>query len=149
MGARYFRDLPSPARLNPGDSLYSATRAFRLYFQDDGNLVLYAIDDTNLPQDIKQAQYERPIFATGTDGMGATHCELLEDGDLVVYDDNGVALWASDTAGDSGAFLRCQDDGDLVIFQDSVVRWSSNTRAGERDGPTSGGLKVQADPNMP
>ena len=151
MGAHYFRDIVSPARLNIGDSLYSATRAFRLYFQDDGNLVLYAIDDMNLPEDIKQAQYERPVFATGTDGTGATACELLEDGNLVVVDANGVPLWASDsgTANTVGAFLRCQDDGDLVIFQNNVVRWSSNTRAGEREGPTSGGLKNQTDPNIP
>jgi pseudomonalisin len=93
----YFRDLvatplPNPdpyhrasKQLNPGDILYSATRAFRLVFQTDGNLVLYAIDDSTLPVDITKGKYTKALWATGTNGMGVGKCAMQTDGNLVLY----------------------------------------------------------------
>jgi hypothetical protein len=93
----YFRDfvstpLPNPdpyhrafQQLNHGDILYSATRAFRLVFQTDGNLVLYGIDDSTLPVDITKGQYAKALWATGTNGMGAVRCSMQADGNLVLY----------------------------------------------------------------
>jgi hypothetical protein len=139
----YFRDFvaaPLPAsdpyhrashQLKPGDILYSATRAFRLVFQTDGNLVLYGIDDSTLPVDIAKGQYTKALWATGTNGMGAVRCEMQTDGNLVLYEANGAAVWASGTNGNPGAFLRCQDDGNLVIYlgPDAKALWSSGTYA--------------------
>jgi hypothetical protein len=184
----YFRDLvPTPlpvpdplgrasVQLSPGDILYSATRAFRLVFQTDGNLVLYVIDDSTLPVDIAAGEYPRAIWATGTNGMGASACVMQPDGNLVLYTEAvgtagpgpgssnnvilgsactflvglsvtvdvtedmvcesvaaapGTPVWASDTNGHAGAFLRCQDDGNLVIIgPDGVPVASSNVYAG-------------------
>src|SRR5262249_1297993 len=116
------------------DFLFSATRAFRLGLQYDGNLVLYGIDDSDLPVDITLGQYRRPIWATNTVGSNA-HVWLMQgDGNFVVYDTYGdiigEAIWYSGTDGNPGAFLRVQDDGNLVVYSaDGGVLWSSNTFA--------------------
>ena len=152
----YFRDfvassanLPNPDplqraqnQLNPGDILFSATRAFQLTFQTDGNLVLYGLDDTSLsgalvpppPQVIPNAVYTKLIWTSGTNATdGPVRCNMQTDGNLVLYDKWGDALWSSGTNGYAGAFLRCQDDGSLVILaRNGAVIKNSNTHAGSR-----------------
>jgi len=152
----YFRDFvassanlpnPDPLRraqnqLNQGDILFSATRAFQLIFQTDGNLVLYGLDDTSLsgalvpspPQLIPDARYTKVIWASATNApVGPVRCNMQTDGNLVLYDNDGGAVWASGTNGNPGAFLRCQDDGSLVILgSNGVVIANSNTHAGSR-----------------
>jgi hypothetical protein len=137
----YFRDFaanvpqPDPRRrasnqLNTGDVLFSATRAFQLRMQADGNLVLYVIDDSTLPQDITQGQYKKSIWASETPGSGAVRCNMQADGNLVLYTQNGAPVWASNTSGHPGAFLRCQDDGNLVIYgPDGTALAASNVYA--------------------
>jgi hypothetical protein len=112
----YFRDLVAPQQLNAGDILFSATRAFQLVMQPDGNLVEYNIYDATLPQDITQGQYINAVWASNTKGLWAVRCAMQTDGNLVLYAANGYAIWASNTSGNPGAFLRCQDDGNLVIY---------------------------------
>jgi hypothetical protein len=53
---------------------------------------------------------------------------MQTDGNLVVYDLRGNALWASNTNGHPGAYLIVQNDGNLVIY-DSANHplWASNT----------------------
>lgn len=128
----FFRDLIPPNQMNPGDFLYSATRAFRLAMQEDGNLVLYAIDDANLPKDITKASYSRAIWSSRTMGSLAGQCRMQNDGNLVLYISNdGPAVWATGTNGHPGAFLRCQDDGNLVIFDaNGAVLLNSNSNVG-------------------
>jgi hypothetical protein len=136
----YLRDLPGtpPTTLGRGDILFSATRAFMLIFQTDGNLVLYAIDDASLPAQldpatiataISQARYSRVIWASNTNGSGATGCVMQDDGNLVLYTALDIPVWASQTNGHPGAFLRCQDDGNLVILEGNTPIWASNTNA--------------------
>ena len=151
----YFEDfvassanLPNPDplqraqnQLNPGDILFSATSAFQLILQTDGNLVLYGIDDTSLPGDLTltNATYTNAIWASGTSGKGAVRCNMQTDGNLVLYDNSSHALWNSQTERNPGAFLRCQSDGNLVILgSNGAVLWKSNTFAGPRGGPTLG-----------
>jgi hypothetical protein len=137
---------PDPLRraqnqLNLGDILFSATSAFQLILQTDGNLVLYGIDDTSLPDDLTltNATYTNVIWASGTNGKGAVRCNMQTDGNLVLYDNSSHALWNSQTERNPGAFLRCQSDGDLVILgSNGAVLWKSNTFAGPRSGPTLG-----------
>jgi len=53
---------------------------------------------------------------------------LQEDGNLVLYGQNGQALWASGTDGQDVARATMQDDGNLVLYSsggDAV--WASNT----------------------
>ena len=42
---------------------------------------------------------------------------MQSDGNLVVYSTQGEAMWASDTAGNPGAFVNFQDDGNFVIYK--------------------------------
>jgi hypothetical protein len=130
--------LPSPDplrrgknQLNRDDILFSRLKNFQLRMQADGNLVLYAIDDNAFP-DFK---YVDPRWESGTNGSGAVRCNMENDGNLVLYDADGIPHWSSGTEGNPGAFLRCQDDGNLVIFaSNGEVVWSSGTFAAARDG---------------
>ncbi len=57
-------------------------------FQPDGNLVVYNTDALG---------FTRAVWASHTNGKGATSLELQEDGNLVIYNASGQALWASHT----------------------------------------------------
>jgi len=56
---------------------------------------------------------------------------MQPDGNLVVYSDKGEAMWASDTAGNPGAFVNFQDDGNFVIYKHAPggkqPLWASGT----------------------
>ena len=43
------------------------------------------------------------------------------DGNFVVYDGEGRALWFTGTAGNPGAFMVLQDDGNLVLYNAAGV----------------------------
>jgi hypothetical protein len=142
--AQLSMDLKPLWRLNRGDSLYSALGGFRLTLQEDGNLVLYAIDDQQIPPDAAPLLlhedgplniYPNPVWATGTDvfrqatAPGA-YCIMKEDGNFVIYDDDDNPCFQSGTTGNPGAFLRCQDDGNLVIYtREKKPIWQSQTYA--------------------
>jgi hypothetical protein len=143
----YFRDMVPPSttlpkpdpygraqgQLNSGDMLLSATRNFQLIMQSDGNLVVYAINDSDLPVDITKGTYQAVMFATGTNGTGSTHVAMQDDGNLVVYDNANRPHWASSTNGNPGAYVRMQDDGNLVVYgSNGKALWASNTFAGAR-----------------
>jgi hypothetical protein len=135
-------DLKAGWRLEAGGSLYSALGAFRLTMQSDGNLVLYQIDDMQIPGDVTpillhtegpQDVYHNAIWETGTNlpshdtGTGA-YCLMNADGNLVVYDEADRPCFQSGTKGHPGAFLRCQDDGNLVVYtRDNKALWHSQT----------------------
>jgi hypothetical protein len=49
------------------------------------------------------------------------------DGNLVQYE-KGVAVWASNTQGNPGAFVQMQTDGNLVVYRaDGAALWSTRT----------------------
>jgi hypothetical protein len=154
----HFRDLPGatdihkPSTLNPGDSLYSATRAFRLIMQQDGNLVLYAIDDAKLPampaflgsaseqawiqlSDVNQNAniYTAALWTSKTSGNPGSTANLQSDGHFTVNQPGGGAIWNSPNPVSilsQQAFLRCQDDGNLVLYTiDGGFLWSTQTNA--------------------
>jgi hypothetical protein len=149
--AQFTMDLRSRWRLNRGDSVYSPLGGFRLMLQDDGNLVLYVIDDEQIPADITPlllhtedlAQlYHNALWSTRTHtfsqkaGPGA-YCVMEEDGNFVIYDDDDNPRFQTRTKGNPGAFLRCQDDGNLVIYtRDKKAIWQSMTYARIVDDPT-------------
>lgn len=140
----YFRDLVPPStklpandpyrraqsRLWAGDQLFSATRNFVLEMQPDGNLVLYKIDDRDLPSDITKGHYREVTWSTGT--SGANQLEMQDDGNLVLYDSNLGVPWASHTDGRPGTYLRCSDLGDLILYNGGNQVWSSNSGARDR-----------------
>ena len=65
------------------------------------------------------------------------------DGNLVLYNKNGKALWASGT-NSVGDRLEVQKDGNLVVYQDKRVKWASNTHS----NPKGCELVVQDDCNL-
>jgi len=160
----HYRDILAPTPtpggdaavvLNSGDSLYSACRSIRLIMQEDGNLVLYVIDDTNIPrnppllgqmdpnvfaqlsdQNNPNNPYKGALWSSKTNGLGQfATARFQSDGNLVLHDkdgnafaSNGEPYFASGTYGNEFAFLRCQDDGNLVIYNKSGVPiWDSKT----------------------
>ncbi|MFC5724197.1 hypothetical protein ACFP1Z_28970 [Streptomyces gamaensis] len=50
-----------------------------------------------------------------------------EDGNFVVYTRSGHAVWASGTAGHPGSRLAVQDDGNVVIYDGSQAIWATGT----------------------
>ena len=88
---------------------------FTLYYQGDGNLVVYRDDGV-------------PIWASGTDGTSPGNVTMQGDGNLVMTDGYGTPIWSSDTWGNPGAYLIMQGDGNLVIYRsDGVAIWASGT----------------------
>ncbi len=68
------------------------------------------------------------------------------DGDLVEYNSQGQALWASDTAGEPRNYVVMQSDGNLVIYSSSgQARWASGTYG---IGGGSAYLSLQSDSNV-
>lgn len=67
------------------------------------------------------------------------------DGNLVLYDAAGKALWASNTAGQGPSFLAMQGDGNIVVYRlsDGQPTWSSSTNG---RGPSH--LVLQNDGNF-
>lgn len=83
-----------------------------LRYQLDGNLVLYAPEG-------------RPIWSSGTAGLGAGYAEMQVDGNLVVYDSARTPRWASNTYA-PGARLVIHDQGYAAIVDPSgnTVWWT-------------------------
>ncbi|XP_058109407.1 mannose-specific lectin-like [Magnolia sinica] len=93
--------------LYPGETLCTNDHleygSYSFTIQEACNLVLY--DNGN------------PIWASNT-GERSRNCHftMRTDGNLVVYDPNGVAIWASNTDRDEGFYvLILQKDRNVVI----------------------------------
>jgi len=105
--------------------LTSINGEYVLILQTDGNMVLYAKvhhEDGSVILD--------PAWATETIGENAWYAVMQEDGNFVLHDWAGVALWQSYTDGKPGSFLQLQDDGNLVINEISHA-WMADS--GEDD----------------
>jgi hypothetical protein len=59
-------------------------RAARAVMQDDGNFVVYDLEQ-NPPA---------PLWATHTDGNGGAYLSVQDDGNLVVYSASNAVLWS-------------------------------------------------------
>jgi hypothetical protein len=149
---RFSKDLRSGMRLNIGDSLFSPLGGFRLVLQDDGNLVLYVIDDMQIPWDAASIVYHElsilsiyhdAIWSSQThvrehDAGPAAYCLMKDDGNFIIYDEDDKPCFQSGTKGNPGAFLRCQDDGNLVIYtRDNKAIWQTKTYARIDDVPVA------------
>lgn len=57
-----------------------------------------------------------------------TNLTMQGDGNLVLQDASGTALWASNTAGNPGAYATMQEDGNFVVYDSSDnALWASST----------------------
>jgi len=53
---------------------------------------------------------------------------MQTDGNLVIYNNHGVAQWSSQTSGgDANSYALMQTDGNFVIYDDGVAKWSTQT----------------------
>ena len=80
----------------------SPSDLFRLYLQSDGYVVIY---DTTTGE---------PIWRTPNSNSGNKFIVQI-DGNLVLYDKNGVTVWSTGTVGFPYSELVLQDDGNLVL----------------------------------
>ncbi len=103
-------------KLEVGQSLTSNNGAYRLVLQEDGNLVLYA--------------GEQSVWATATDGQDVRRAEVQSDGNFVLYTPD-KPVWASQTAGADNVRLVLQDDRNLVLYSGDDAKWSSETHTDE------------------
>ena len=59
-------------------------------------------------------------------GRGAVKAIMQGDGNFVVYNSSGGAIWNSGPKG-GGAYLVMQGDGNLVIYLNGVAKWQTGT----------------------
>lgn len=59
--------------------------------------------------------------------IGGTTLAMQGDGNVVVYNSAGVAVFSTATAGHPGAVLVMQDDGNLVVYAESTALWASKS----------------------
>ena len=85
-----------------------------LTLQDDGNLVLKDGDEV--------------VWATGTNGSGATTATLQDDGNFVLYTASGSVAWESGSSGNPGSRLAVQIDRNVVVYNSGgSSTWASGT----------------------
>lgn len=85
---------------------------YELRLQCDGNLVIKKHEDGfvhNLWVGVPNIRQGRPKDLV-----------MKRDGNLVVYREDGQAMWASGTSGDKNA-LVIQGDGNLVIYENRLT----------------------------
>ena len=120
---------PSSDTLQPnsimqqGGAIVSADGKYELTLQTDGNLVVYGTaPGASAP--------EVPIWSLGTT-TGAVLSNQCQ-GNLVLYDANGKALWATPTATQGPSRLVMQNGGNLVLYRDtgnsSVATWGTGSQ---------------------
>ncbi|HWO20648.1 MAG TPA: hypothetical protein VNO30_17890 [Kofleriaceae bacterium] len=122
-------NIPPGTTMQQGNWAISANNLYVLIMQTDGNLVLYQVVGAPPTPGGSFAGYA--IWATMTNSTsdpGATFA-VQTDGNLVVYDANQNALWASGTANQAPPQeLSIQTDGNLVLYDTAGgVLWSTGT----------------------
>lgn len=114
--------------LYPGSELVSPSGEYTFTFQQDSNLVLYR----NQGDGNREAIWDSGTYQS--DPSPNAQALLQRDGNFVIYDGNGQALWASETFGYGGSqpYIVVQDDGN-VVFYDAEMEgafWNTGTYQG-------------------
>lgn len=114
----------------------SSLRSYAI-LQDDGNVVinryleLFMSDPQRLmvPDDMG-AIYIAPNQVLNRGDLfkvGEFTYVFQEDGNFVIYDGSGVAVWHTHTNGSGANKMVMQEDGNLVIYRDNIAVWNSQT----------------------
>jgi hypothetical protein len=107
--------------LEAGQELKSESGSYRLKMRPDGNLVGYSG-----PVDADAAIF----WSSGTknEGKAPYHLIFQEDGNVVLYDINGRALWKTGTDGKPADHFVMQDDRNIVLYDfERNPKWESQT----------------------
>jgi hypothetical protein len=108
--------------LNPDQSISSANGSYILYYQSDGNLVLYKGAGPPSPGP--------PLWDSNTVGETLGICTMETNGNFAIRA-AGKLIWSSHTAGNPGSRLVVGDDGNVAIFDARGTRlWSTHTAQG-------------------
>lgn len=67
---------------------------------------------------------------------------MQSDGNFVVYDNGGGALWSSNTEGRTDVKLVLQDDRNLVLYSGADSVWSSGTQTDTPVAPAAESVEV-------
>jgi Ig domain of plant-specific actin-binding protein len=125
---------------NPGDHLSLQVDANIVVYSSGGSALWASYTDANATLGDGEA-LEPGWYLQSTDGHYSLHMQT--DGNLVEYV-GGRALWASNTAGNPGAYLVLQSDGNLVVYSPSKeALWNSGTEGNPGDH-----LSLQVDANI-
>ncbi|MCL2087600.1 MAG: InlB B-repeat-containing protein [Oscillospiraceae bacterium] len=140
-----------------GEYLMSEDRRFIAIMQDDGNFVVYSTNavlwstyTNNGDEFVIQGSDGNVVlyggggalWASGTDGKGATHIRMQNDGNLVAYTDGGTAVWATgqkdgknqfyitkaDNIGDDFYALIINDTGGILTNDNGATKWQAEKR---------------------
>jgi hypothetical protein len=128
-----------------------------LTIQTDGNLVLYTPSGVALwatytihtPEHLSYVNTTLPVgtlypFQQLETPSRKYRLILQPDGNLVLYTQQGVPLWASGTDGKQVSFLAMQGDGHLVLYDKNYLPiWYSRT-----SGSAASNLALQEDGNL-
>ncbi len=131
-GRLVLRKAPNSLNPQPYDTLLAqGPRGSRYVFQTDGNIVLYAPDDS-------------AVIDSGTDGSDGRSLIMQDDGNLVAYGNaftysfqtsdpqilqrGGTLLPGEAMDSRDGTRLEMQTDGNLVLSTNGKARFASNTR---------------------
>ena len=119
---RYFNTVSSIGRENilPSESkLISPNKKYMLTMQDDGNLVLYKLDDNGSIADA--------LWNSNTEGNPGSYLVFQYDSNIVIYSPDNVPLWESDTNTFGGVSARIQDDGNFEMYNKyDQLLWTTN-----------------------
>lgn len=108
------RVIPDGGEMRIGQRIENAERSTMLFFQSDGNVVLY--------------KNNTPLWATGTDGKNGDRLIMQGDGNLVLYDKAMKPIWYSATYNAGSSRLELQGDDNLVIYKaNNVANWATYT----------------------
>ncbi|KAK5988267.1 Mannose-specific lectin [Cladobotryum mycophilum] len=102
--------------LKTGSSLFSPDGSVEFKMQGDGKIAIYWGGECRFQNTVDQR--------SGVKGI-----KMQEDGNLVMYDNNGTAIWHTNTAsptGDSTVICAVQNDGNVVLYKGTPI-WASST----------------------
>jgi RHS repeat-associated protein len=107
--------------LPSGKCIVSPHGQYFLLMNTDGNFFIY------------DWAHGTGTWGPGTQGHPGAYAIFQTDGNLVVYDVNGTALWNSGTSGTFAERLDMNDDGRIIIWKSA---WNSGTSDGQFNGTT-------------
>ena len=71
----------------------------------------------------------KTVWTAGTAQRGISRLTMQPDGNLVVYDNSGYPVWASDTGGNRGAYLSVGAGDAKVLSSTGKTLWSATDDA--------------------
>jgi len=142
----------------PGTPLWSSATAPSahdyLTMQNDGNLVVYSSAGvplwssgsgrTSYQGDQLPAGFQMNVGQYLYSPTGTYEAVMQGDGNFVVYEVGGSALWSTQTGGSNANFMAMQTDGNLVLYTaNGTPLWASGTTPSSDDA-----LVMQNDSNL-